>query len=29
MENMQVYRVLLGDNAGFRIEADLSRGGRN
>ena len=23
MENMQVYRVLLGDNAGFRIEADL------
>jgi soluble lytic murein transglycosylase len=29
LENMQVYRVLLGDNAGFRIEADLSRGGRN
>jgi soluble lytic murein transglycosylase len=29
MENLQVYRVLLGDNAGFRIEADLARGGRN
>ena len=28
MENLQVYRVLLGDNAGFRIEADLARGGR-
>ena len=29
MENLQVYRVLLGDTAGFRIEADLARGGRN
>jgi soluble lytic murein transglycosylase len=27
MENMQVYRVLLGDKAGFRIDADLARGG--
>jgi soluble lytic murein transglycosylase len=26
MENLQVYRILLGDNAGFRIEADLTRG---
>lgn len=29
MENMQVYRVLFGDQAGFRIEADLSRGRAN
>ncbi|HEY7459580.1 MAG TPA: lytic transglycosylase domain-containing protein [Xanthobacteraceae bacterium] len=29
MENLQVYRVLLGDNTGFRIEADLARGARN
>jgi soluble lytic murein transglycosylase len=26
MENMQVYRVLLGDKPGFRIEADLAHG---
>ncbi|MEX2127549.1 MAG: transglycosylase SLT domain-containing protein [Xanthobacteraceae bacterium] len=26
MENMQVYRVLFGESAGFRIEADLARG---
>ncbi|MCC6948319.1 MAG: lytic transglycosylase domain-containing protein [Bradyrhizobiaceae bacterium] len=29
MENLQVYRVLFGDQRGFRIEADLSRGGKN
>jgi soluble lytic murein transglycosylase len=29
MENMQVYRVLFGENAGFRIEADLARGRGN
>jgi soluble lytic murein transglycosylase len=29
MENLQVYRVLFGDQAGFRIEADLSRGRAN
>jgi soluble lytic murein transglycosylase len=29
MENLQVYRVLFGDQRGFRIEADLSRGARN
>lgn len=29
MENMQVYRVLFGDQSGFRIEADLARGTRN
>lgn len=29
MENMQVYRVLFGDSAGFRIEADLEHGRAN
>lgn len=29
MENLQVYRVLFGDQRGFRIEADLARGARN
>jgi len=29
MENLQVYRVLFGDQRGFQIEADLARGTRN
>jgi len=28
MENYQVYRTLLGENAQLTIEADLRRGGR-
>jgi soluble lytic murein transglycosylase len=29
MENLQVYRVLFNESAGFRIEADLARGRSN